>query len=679
MKNTATSFVLFFICQFSTAQVEGNIVNDYWKITDRQSILLDLTQEKNILPHKDNIEMSGENVSAILFYEIDENKNLKLNRDVIFPQLRTYNKTNEPDWKKYRAYFRKMVSNNVLPSLTFNQKTIVPSKLDSIEINGMISFYHSPVEGIKITRTIYPSMSERFITEKWEIENLNNESLQLSITNTKQEVGEKGYKGNYVFHAFSDAKKEVELEKGAKYSFPIYFGASLNTESPQSFNFYKAEKSRMDFLEEMKSKLILETPDERLNMLFYFSKVRASESIFNSSMGLVHSPGGGNYYVGIWANDQIEYQGPFTPYLGYRKGELAAYNAYKYFMKNMPKDDHPIAYAFEMDGNFVMDHLERGDAAMIAYGTSHYILARGDMAIAEELWPMVEWSLNFCHKKRNAFGAIESESDEMEGRIETGSANLSTSSLYYGGLKFASTLARALGKNDLSVLYSERVQEMENVIETYFGANIEGLDTYKYYEENKHLRHWICLPLCMGIDKRKEGTLTALFEKLWTENGILVELNKDKKAQELFWDRGTLYALRGAIKIGGREIGIEKLSQYSRKRLLGDHVPYVVEAYPENNMKHLSAESALYCRIYTEGILGMEIKGLSKVKIKPSLPEDWNFFRLNNIALFGVETDINLERAGDKIKLTVTRNGEILIDHLISDGQSTLIDLSVEN
>src|SRR5690606_19598056 len=103
-----------------------------------------------------------------------------------------------------------------------------------------------------------------------------------------------------------------------------------------------AEAGRNAFLDEMKNKLVLKTPDPVLNTLFYFSKIRASESIFDTKMGLVHSPGGGNYYAGIWANDQVEYSGPFFPYLGYSKGKRAAYNAYIHFLRNIPEDGSPV-------------------------------------------------------------------------------------------------------------------------------------------------------------------------------------------------------------------------------------------------------------------------------------------------------------------------------------------------
>jgi len=40
-------------------------------------------------------------------------------------------------------------------------------------------------------------------------------------------------------------------------------------------------------------------------------------------------------------------------------------------------------------------------------------------------------------------------------------------------------------------------------IESYFGAEIEGFNAYRYYKENTTLRGWILLPLAM--DHRTQG------------------------------------------------------------------------------------------------------------------------------------------------------------------------------
>jgi hypothetical protein len=673
MKKTLFANCLLYIFGCCSILAQGSINQDYWKLADEKSIVWDVTKE-NRLPHKDNIEMSGRKVSAILYYEVDSLQNLSISRDVIFPQLRTYNKSNEPDWKKYRAYFRRTTNDDIAPSIKLDDKLIVPSKIDSVKISGKLIFYCTPVNGIKVTKTFYPSMEEHYLVEEWEVENISKKSQKIQFSNVDFTQNQLGYKGKYSHQIFSTAKDSVILASNSTYSFPIYYGATLNDEQKTDFDFEKAYQQRISFLDELYNKLELQTPDSILNTLFYFSKIRASESIFDSSMGLVHSPGGGNYYTGVWANDQVEYSGPFFPSLGYPKGNIAAFNTYKKFLENIPKEDTHIPYAFEVDGVFPMKHLDRGDAAMIAYGTSLYLLSSGNIKEAQMLWPLIEWSINYCHKMRNTAGAVQSASDEMEGRIPTGTANLSTSTLYYGGLKYASRLADELGLNAKAKLYKRRATVMEKVIESYFGSTMEGVETYKYFEENKLLRHWICLPLTMGIDTRKEGTLIALFEKLWTENGILVELNPEVPLVDaIFWDRATLYALRGAMRVGEVELAYENLNSYSRKRLLGNHVPYAIEAFPENNMKHLSAESALYCRIVTEGLLGIEPLGFKTTQLSPSLPEGWDFLTLKNIYISGKPMDISVLRVDGKLEVDIKAQGRTVVEKSIDNGEKFVI------
>ncbi len=654
--SAAYSVAFVFIALFSIESY-AQISSTYWDITDRQSILFDATTSQ-MLPHADNIEMSGTKVSAIIHYELDTNRNLSIKRDIIFPQLRTFNKSNEPDWKKYRAYYRKMVLDERRPSVVSDGQVIIHNAVDSIEIDGMITFYMTPVNGLGLKRVIYPSMKESVLVEEWHLHNYNNETKTLYISNVDASEGELGYKGHYGFSVKSNSKREIEIKSNETIAFPVTYFATLNEEKPNlSLEYNRA--TREAFLMQMKDNLILESPNEVLNQMFYFSKIRAAESIFESSMGLVHSPGGGNYYVGIWANDQIEYSGPFFPYLNYDRGVEAAYNAYHKFSKHIPDEGH-LPYAFEVDGNFAMMHLDRGDAAMVAYGTSKYLLAKSDIQQAQTLWPLIKWSLHYCHNQMNTEGAIQSESDEMEGRIETGTANLSTSTLYYGGLHFAHILAKELGDKEASEKYFQRKMQMLKVIDNYFGAQIEGLDTYRYYDGNTKLRHWICLPLTMGITTRKEATLSALFDKLWTDNGILVEYDPGPSSdeQQMFWDRATLYALRGVLKVGDVEAGYEKLMAYSNKRLLGDHVPYAVEAYPENNMKHLSAESALYARIIIEGLLGIEPAGFNQIKMKPSLPKDWDIYTLKNIKLGNHLFDVKVERNGSSCMPTIYKDNK---------------------
>ena len=638
--------------------------SDFWKIAADGGIVWNVSNEQR-LPHGDHIEMSGSNVSGIIHYTINKRRQLTLQRDIIYPQLRTYDRTNGVSWQKYRAYLRQTYGSEIEPSITDGQQTIVFEEVDSLGIQGKLIIYHTPVNDIRLTRTLLPSMTERLFVEQWTLTNVGRDDKRLKTGNTAYKTTLDGYKGTYQKHVYSDASEHVDLAAGKSYSFGLYFAAAIDDETTEGFSYKKAVMERDEFLQSMRENLVLETGNPVLDRLFYFSKIRAAENIFNSKMGIVHSPGGGNYYLGVWANDQVEYSGPFFPFLGYEKGIVAARNAYRKFLQNIPAGSNPIPYSFEIEGDIQSSNKDRGDAAMIAYGTSLYLLRTGDREAAKELWPLIEWSLAYCHNKLNEQGVVRSQTDEMEGRIPTGDANLATSSLYYGGLEYGAVLAKELGYKSLSKQYEQRRRDLEKSIESHFGYTIEGLDTYRYYDGSERLRHWICLPLAVGINTRAKATAIALLDKLWTENGILVELDPDKKGQDVFWDRGTLYMFRGLFKAGILDKSLEKLVAFSRTRLLGDHVPYAVEAYPENDMRHLSAESALYCRIFLEGVLGLEQTGYSSFNITPQLSQQLPKLALSNLHLGDSIVSIQLELGEDNKVITKIYKGEKLIVNTI--------------
>lgn len=647
----------------------------FWSVTSNHSILLDISKEHR-LPHSDNIEMSGTLMSAIIGYTIDEKKQLRVNRDILFPQLRRFLFSNEPGHMNYRAYLRETVKDDMLPVLSIGNTKILPGIIDSVTINGKLNFFHQAGNGLKIIRTFLPAMNERILVEKWTIINVTDTVIDLSIGSSKLQQQEMGLLGLYTRNIYSDAMPQINLQPGKAYSFGIYFTARLNSESELTASWQKAEAERDLFLNTMQNNMVVHTPDSILNTLSYFSKIRAAESIFQTKMGLVHSPGGGSYYTGIWANDQAEYSGPFFAYLGYAKGVTAAMNAYKMFLKNIPTDGGKIWSSFEMDGDLPCCSKDRGDAAMIAYGATHFCLASGSNAKADTLWPLIEWALAYCDKMKNADGVISSASDELEGRFPAGTANLSTSCLYYGALKQAIQLAKAMGKPaKLIKELSAKKIALSAAIEKYFGANIEGLDTYKYYKENTTLRSWICLPLVMGINNRQQQTLDALFTKLWRENGVITELKKETDGNEIFWDRATLYSFTGAFKAGAADRALEKLESFSTTRLTGFHVPYVVEAWPEGNMAHLSGESALYCRIFTEGILGIEPVSFTSFSIQPNLPLAWNFYSIKNIHAYNSVFDVSIEKQGNLMQLTVSARGAVIMQKKIRNGEKIIVNL----
>lgn len=202
-------------------------------------------------------------------------------------------------------------------------------------------------------------------------------------------------------------------------------------------------------------------------------------------------------------------------------------------------------------------------------------------------------------------------------------------------------LGRETGINRTQLAqYKKQAEELRKNIDRYFGGEVEGFNTYRYYKENDKLRSWICIPLTVGIFDRKDETIKALFSpRLWTQDGLLTE-----SGSQTFWDRSTLYALRGVYACGETDKATEYLKFYSGQRLLGEHVPYAIEAWPEGNQRHLSAESGLYGRIITEGLFGIRPTGLRSFTLTPHLPQEWNTMNLRNVCAFGTAFDIEVKR-----------------------------------
>ena len=652
-------FPLVLAAPFCPAQpaLSPHVGETFWEVEEHQAIVWRLGNE-NRLPHADHLEMSGRRVSAIIDYTVDADRRLTVQREVIYPQLRIHPQTDSPDWFRYRAYLRAHYRDEDLPVLQVDEKRYRPGPLQEVRIDGALRFVHAAVDGVQVERTLVPSMHERLLVEHWVVRNTGPTPRRIEVLPVTQERWMEGPEGTYRLRVSTVAEERpISLAPGASLAHSIFFAANAGDEPPVVTPPEAVLAERARYVGAMREQLVLRTPDPVIDTLFFFSKIRAAESIFDSQLGLIHSPGGGNYYVGVWANDQAEYSGPFFPYLGYPAGNESALNAYLTFLDHLPQGEEKIFASFEMEGTLPCCSKDRGDAAMLAYGASHYALASGDPQVGRQLWPLITWGLDYSHRQLNAEGVVRSTSDEMEGRLPTGTANLATSSLYYAALQKAAALASALGQ-EASVArdFQQRAARLAGAIERYFGAEIAGLRTYRYFEGHQSLRHWISLPLVFGLTERADGTLTALFDRMWTPNGVRVELNPGGASPDLYWDRGTLYGLRGAFVAGATELAIGKLREYSRTRLLGFHVPYAIEAWPENNMRHLSAESALYCRIITEGLLGITPESFERFSIRPRLPSAWRAdgYELRNLRLQGRELDISVRGVGaDRLAVKV--------------------------
>lgn len=657
MKKLILSLISLLIVSQSQAQ-------QYWKIDNVGNSITWHIKKGEV--HHDHIEMAGKQVAAVLRYGVNKDGSFELNKSMIWPMLRILpNNTHGSLMRRYDW--------NPLDASTVNGRSI-REQVKTITLNGTMEVVSEINLGkdnsLSLKRIYFPSVDLPSLIEIYEFTNTGEKNVTLELAREHNQINtnkETGVDGSYQIHmnALGD---NITLSPGQTYLYTASItGCKTSDNGPAVYSPKEELEKRKAVVTEWMENLVLETPNPVINEMFAFSKIRACESIYETKSGPMHGPGGESYYAAIWANDQAEYINPYFPFVGYEYGNASAFNSFRHFARYMNDEWQPIPSSIVAEGDSYWNGAgDRGDAAMIAYGAARYALAKGDKEEARKLWPLIEWCLEFSHRKLNEGGVVASDADELEHRFPAGKANLCTSSLYYDALLSAAYLANDLNKGTaVAKKYRKQASDLEKAIDSYFAATVEGFDTYAYYKGNDILRAWICIPLTVGINKRAAGTIDALFSpRLWTENGLLTQAGS-----QTFWDRSTLYALRGAFMAGEIEKAMKFMNHYSTTRLLGNHVPYAVEAWPEGGQRHLSAESGLYGRIITEGVFGIRPTGLRSFTLTPQLPQDWNHMSLRKIRAFDSEFDIEVVRTqNERLQIRIKKAGKIILNKQINSG-----------
>lgn len=617
------------------------------------------------LPHGDHLEQSGKSVDAISNWDLDALGHLKLSRRVRWPMLRTL-----PD--DTHASLEVDLKSDAEPAVKIDGEDSPAAVIDRVSIDGILVF-HGKQGPLELERTLFASNEQPAIIETYEWTNRSARPVTLTQPHWIQQTATDAAKGKWGIY---QVRREwlgagtVVLAPGESTRGGLCISAVKDGEPFPWPDGFAERAARESFRERLDGMMVLKTPDPIFDRMFAMAKYRTTESIFATRGGLMHGPGGRNKYLAaIWCNDQNEYANPFFGFMDDAAARESARNGFALYSKFINPDYHYLPSSIIAEGRDIWNGArDRGDAAMTAYGAARWALATGDRELAAEVWPLIEWCLEYTHRQLNDQGVPKSDKDELEGRFPAGPANLCTASLYYDALLSSAALARDLGKPaETTTLCIRQAAELKDAINRYFGAKVEGYDTYRYYDGNDILRSWICIPLVCGILERKQGTLDALFsDRLWTKDGLLTQAGT-----ATFWDRSTLYGLRGAFVAGDTVRGLDYLTRYTRQRLLGDHVPYAIEAWPEAGQSQLAAESALYCRIFTEGVLGIHPTGLNQCLITPQLPTDWPQVSLEKIRAFGRVWNLEARHHGQDIEVIVTdQAGKIIYQGSKPQGQA---------
>ena len=334
-----------------------------WEINSKGAIQWNV--DKAQLPHKDHVEMSGEQMAFVLRWSIDADGALDLDRSLVFPMLRTLpNDTH--------ASLMHRLNTDITSMISVDGKSLYNETTKFVEIDGMFRVVSIFDEAVEVERIIFPSMDKPFMCERYVLKNLQDDEVKVYVPEFKQNITtlpECGVDGSYLISASIQGAGTYKLKSGESLTFDAVFQACRLTEALQVADVDAEYAARRAFVEnDIVSALILVTPDQVVNTMFRYAKIRASESIFKTSGGYMHAPGGESYYSAIWANDQAEYVNPFFPYLGYAVGNESAMNSFRHFARFMNDEWKPIPSSIIAEGKDIWNGAgDRGDAAMIAY------------------------------------------------------------------------------------------------------------------------------------------------------------------------------------------------------------------------------------------------------------------------------------------------------------------------
>ncbi|MGN0761560.1 MAG: hypothetical protein ACI4MV_06445 [Christensenellales bacterium] len=604
--------------------------------TDGLGIVYDV---KPNTAYANHVEMSGFYCSSIISYGVKKSGELRMLRHTVFPTLR----------KK---------PNVTVGSLDGNFrgiKILVDGKkrkeiVEKFIFNGTLSIL-SKSGDVKVVRKLFPANECKALIERITLTNNGSDDVSVTLKSCdapKITLACFGNNGERYKLFTIQSTNQVTLKSNESVRVDVaYMGQRFDEKELVDFD--KEQSLRAGLINTLDDTMIVQTPDENINLMARYAKIRSAESIFKTKSGLMHSPGGGNYYAALWTNDQCEYVNPLFAYMGYETAVKQSVNCYDMYRKYVSSDKALITSIIAEGDGIWHGAKDRGDSAMYAYGLSRFLLAYGDKNLAQSFVEPIDKCLEYTLSQINDAGVVRSDSDELENRLESGNANLCTSTLAYDALISASYLHRELGNIERADKYQIAAAELKENILKYFSKNVEGYETFRYCKEEPRLRSWIAMPMVVGIFERSVGSKDALLSsKLRTREGLL-----SRSGDKTFWDRSTLYTLRGLFNAGYSNEALDLLEKYSESRLLGEHIPYAVEAFPEGNQAQLSAESGLYLRIFTEGILGIRPIGFGKISITPHLPDKWDGCTIRKLNLAGKQVDITVNKQADEYILTL--------------------------
>ena len=173
----------------------------------------------NDTPHRDHLEMTGEQISTVLRWVVDDRGAFRVERSLIFPLLRVRpNDTHASLMCRVATDIPSLLAVNTSAS-GFNASALQFERVEKIVIDGTVRVFSQwsfnavgagyeevehPAPVLAMERTIFPSPTQPALCERYLIRNIGSQTLEISIPEFSQIVttpSERGITGGYVIRA----------------------------------------------------------------------------------------------------------------------------------------------------------------------------------------------------------------------------------------------------------------------------------------------------------------------------------------------------------------------------------------------------------------------------------------------------------------------------------------------
>lgn len=261
----------------------------------------------------------------------------------------------------------------------------------------------SRLGGLSLLRTFVPDSSALGFWEELRVQNTGTQSVTVQPCRSETMPAQygRGVYGIYEVQTRPENSDAVILAPGAQVIYRAHTAARIYGKPwPEPLPFAQELQNRRDRIQALQGQVVLKTGDAALDTMFRLCKLHAAETIFDTLVGPLHSPGGCEYYAASWTNDQVEYAGPWFAFAGDALAKQAALNAYRQYVPFMGPQYTPIPTSIISQGQDIWEGAgDRGDAAMFLQGCSRFVLMLGLAELAEEFAEPLLWCAEYCRRR----------------------------------------------------------------------------------------------------------------------------------------------------------------------------------------------------------------------------------------------------------------------------------------